>query len=298
MLSFWLNLVWERDPSTLMVLKTNECPFDPLDVCHGEEDARFIVMRSTCLTAQQMIKNRNDKLWLSQNGILPHSLISLQEMAHHIYRFLYREVMVPRDWVQNQIDQFKQSVDWEHKYVIGIHIRTGGVQSEVIRWGRFLNEKDVRLFKRYASTISISYEKGTPLGGRTNYYMKSNEMEKFNNRYPVLWYVVSDQKSIKDTFLRSDRVVSTNCALVHTNRARENKEDPGFTCALIENYLLSSSDILVLTKRSTYGYLARHRTNAPFVTIDVGDFKKKQNIPVEVWDAFDMCHCLLNKLSS
>lgn len=49
-------------------------------------------------------------------------------------------------------------MDWEHRYVIGVHVRTGGVSREGTRWGRFLNEKDVKVFHRYASSITLAYE--------------------------------------------------------------------------------------------------------------------------------------------
>ena len=65
-------------------------------------------------------------------------------------------------------------------------------------------------------------------------------------------------------------------------------------CALVENYLLSSADVLVLTTRSTYGYLARHRTNAPYVTINLGDYEEvmkridRNQVPIEKWDVNDV----------
>ena len=91
-------------------------------------------------------------------------------------------------------------------------------------------------------------------------------------------------------------VVHTNCDMTHTNKGRTMKHDPGFTCALVENYLLSSTDIMVLTSRSTYGYLARHRSNAPYVAIDLGDYDrwlkkteaKKKELPVAQWNADDV----------
>ena len=53
---------------------------------------------------------------------------------------------------------------------------------------------------------------------------------------------------------------------------------------------------MVLTSRSTYGYLARHRSNAPYVAIDLGDYDrwlkkteaKKKELPVAQWNADDV----------
>ena len=103
-------------------------------------------MRSTCLTVQQLIKERSDKSWITDRGIMAKTLVAPQEMVHHVLRFLYREAMTPRPWVQAQIASFQARVQWESHYVIGIHVRTGGMGHEGTRWGRFLNEKDVAVF--------------------------------------------------------------------------------------------------------------------------------------------------------
>lgn len=122
------------------------------------------------------------------------------------------------------------------------------------------------------------------------------EMKREMNM-PVVWYVVSDQETVRDSFRMKhpQYVITTSCDMTHTNRARVQKGDPGFVCALVENYLLSSSDVLVLTTRSTYGYLARHRTNAPYVTINLGDYDEvikkgvdKTQVPIEKWDVEDV----------
>lgn len=279
----------------MIVEKSNKCPFDPVDVCNGKETARFVVMRSTCLTTQKLTRVKEEKRWFISHGILPSALLSLQEMAHHIYRFLYREVMVPRPWVQERIDGFKAKVDWDQKHVIGIHVRTGGVSKERTRWGRFLNEKDVTLFYKYAMAITNALEEGKSLAQSS---LRSEVEGNVPAKQGVVWYVLSDQDSIKSQFVsrHSSYVVSTNCDMTHTNRGREIKADPGFTCALVENYLLSASDVMILTTRSTYGYLARHRTNTPYITVDVGDYGRwskkssteKKKLPVEMWDVTDL----------
>ena len=283
------KIVWERDPSTLFVLKTNECPFDPVSVVQGNEQARFIVMRSTCLTTQHLTKLREEKRWFIDHGIAPRGLVSPQEVAHHIYRFLYHDVMVPRPWVQEMIDDFKRETAWDSHYTVGVPVRTGGVSREGTRWGRFLNEKDVKLFERYALFVTRAYEEGNPMG-------VSRVREETGKK--VMWYVLSDQEYVKDSLKKKypQYVVHTNCDMTHTNKGRTMKHDPGFTCALVENYLLSSTDIMVLTSRSTYGYLARHRSNAPYVAIDLGDYDrwlkkteaKKKELPVAQWNADDV----------
>lgn len=281
--------------------KTNQCPFNPLDVCHGKVDARFIVMRSTCLTVQQLIKERSDKSWLTDRGIMAKTLIAPQEMVHHVLRFLYREAMTPRRWVQAQIDAFQARVRWAEHYVIGIHIRTGGMGHEGTRWGRFLNAKDVAVFKAYAAALTHSFENGAAQGmnlRRADPGERDRIEVKMKARMPVLWYVVSDQDAQKEEWRAEfgEMVQFTQCEMKHTNKGRQKKADPGFTCALLENYLLSLSDTLVLTTRSTYGYLARHRTNVPFVTVDLGDYQKwakmtraqKEVVPLSTWTVDDL----------
>ena len=293
--------MWERDPDTLIVEKTNQCPFNPLDVCHGKVDARFIVMRSTCLTVQQLIKERLDKSWLTDRGVLAKTLMAPQEMVHHVLRFLYREAMVPRPWIQAQIDAFQTRVQWTNHFVIGIHVHTGGMGHEGLRWGRFLNEKDVAVFKAYAGALTRSFKNGAAQGMNLRRADPSDvdRIElKMKAKMQVLWYVVSDQDTLKEEWKEEfgNLVEFTQCEMKHTNKGRQKKVDPGFTCALLENYLLSMADTLVLTTRSTYGYLARHRTNVPFVTIDLGDYQKwvkmsraqKDVVPLSTWTVDDL----------
>lgn len=291
-------VVWERDlNNTLIVEKTNQCPFNTVDLAHGKVDARFVVFRSTCLTAQQLVKNKPDKKWFAERGIVSRTLLSPQETLHHIYRWLYAEVMTPRPMILDRINEYKMQFDWDHKYMVGVHIRTGGVNKERIRWGRFLNEKDIQMFKKYSKMLLTNYEKGILTGyiekKLIDGEMKAIGQEKFDRHYPLNFYVLSDQDGVKENILDDlgEKAVTTRCDMTHTNKARKQKDDPGFICALIENYLLSSSDFLILTTRSTYGYLARHRTNSPYVTIDIGcydNWKKlsqsdKSKIPVEYW---------------
>lgn len=290
--------MWERDlNNTLIVEKTNQCPFNTVDLVHNQVDARFVVFRSTCLTAQQLVKNKMDKRWFSDRGITTRILVPPQETLHHIYRWLYAEVMTPRPFIMEKINSYKTQFDWDHRYMVGIHIRTGGVHKEVIHWGRFLSEKDVALFKKYALQIQKNYQKGILTGYVENKLMEGEEhghsVEKFNRKYPLGFYVLSDQESVKMKLVEGlgETAVTTQCDMTHTNVARKSKENPGFICALIENYLLSSADILVLTTRSTYGYLARHRTNSPFVSVDLNAYdawkklskEERAKVPVELW---------------
>lgn len=284
----------------MMVEKSGECPFDTVAACHGEVDARFIVLRSTCLTAQNLVKNRGDKRWFADHGVVMSTLVTAKEAVHDISRFLYREVMTPREKVAEMISAYQKELRWSDSFMVGVHIRTGSVNKERVKWGRFLDEKDVRLFKRYVTELTEAYESGKnvlQLGRKDDFYaalvQKKQEM-----KLPVKWYVLSDQDGIRTEFEKEypEYVVGTKCEMSHTNQALSKKDDPGFMCALVESYLLSSTDVMVLTKRSTYGNLARHRTHAPFVTVDKGDYEKwkksgkdkQSDIPLEFWDVSDM----------
>lgn len=284
----------------MIVEKSGECPFDTVAACHGEVDARFIVLRSTCLTAQNLVKNRGDKRWFADHGVVMSTLVTAKEAVHDISRFLYREVMTPREKVAEMISAYQKELRWSDSFMVGVHIRTGSVNKERVKWGRFLDEKDVRLFKRYVTELTEAYESGKnvlQLGRKDDFYaalvQKKQEM-----KLPVKWYVLSDQDGIRTEFEKEypEYVVGTKCEMSHTNQALSKKDDPGFMCALVESYLLSSTDVMVLTKRSTYGNLARHRTHAPFVTVDKGDYEKwkksgkdkQSDIPLEFWDVSDM----------
>ena len=210
--------------------------------------------------------------------------------------------MTPRPSIQQIIDQYKQQFQWDEYYMVGIHIRTGGVNKERIHWGRFLEDKDVQMFKKYAKMLEKSYKGGVLEG----YVKKSTgeedgvpvSVQKFFNKAPIRFYVLSDQDMIKDQIMDElgEEAVTTKCEMTHTNRSRKKKDDPGFICALVENYLLSSTDFMILTTRSTYGYLARHRTNSPFIAVDKGcyaNWKKlkpseRLDLPTERWNTLYM----------
>ena len=296
---FYVIVVWEREmESTLIAEKTNQCPFDPVDLVHNKVDAKFVVFRSTCLTAQQLVKNKADKRWFGDRGITPRTLASSQELLHHIYRWLYSEIMTPRPFIQDMITDYRNQFHWDQHFMVGIHIRTGGVSHERIQWGRFLSEKDVQMFKKYALLYRINYENKNLIGYVEKKLLDGETfgepVEKFQKNFPLGFYVLSDQEYIKKKLMAElgEEAVTTHCDMTHTNMAIKGRDNPGFLCALIENYLLSQCDFLILTTRSTYGYLARHRTNAPYVTVDLNSFEnwkklpkaEKNQIPVEFWN--------------
>ena len=49
-----------------------------------------------------------------------------------------------------------------------------------------------------------------------------------------------------------------NCTVAHT----KTESRSAWKCSVVENYLLSECDFLVLTAKSTFGYLAKHRNEA------------------------------------
>ena len=182
----------------MIVEKSGECPFDTVAACHGEVDARFIVLRSTCLTAQNLVKNRGDKRWFADHGVVMSTLVTAKEAVHDISRFLYREVMTPREKVAEMISAYQKELRWSDSFMVGVHIRTGSVNKERVKWGRFLDEKDVRLFKRYVTELTEAYESGKnvlQLGRKDDFYaalvQKKQEMKK-----------MAKQKEIKTNAMR------------------------------------------------------------------------------------------------
>ena len=234
-----------------MVKRSNECPFDTVAACHGEVDAKFIVLRSTCLTIQNLVKNKSDKRWFAEQGVTPKTLSGPKEVVHHINRFLYREVMTPREKVAEAIEAFKKETAWSDHFVIGMHIRTGSVNKERVRWGRFLAEDDVKLFKEYMRMLTRAYESGGELvhtAKKSESFVLQALKEKEAKKLSVKWYVLSDQDGIKEAMEKEnpEYVIETRCAMSHTNQALKSKDDPGFMCALVESSVCTH-DILVIT---------------------------------------------------
>ena len=188
--------------------------------------------------------------WLVENGIVESLSSSALENYHELMQFLYIDILHPLPVITDSVATIKKDLMWNHYSYFGLHIRSGLLEGNV-GWGRFLEPRDVDYF-----IVQV-----------TKY---TERLERRNKK--VKWLVLSDSDRVKKKVKEAakDRYTSLNCTVNHSKDA--NRE--GLKCSIIENYLLSDCYMLFLTARSTFGYLAKHRTEANEVSVHLGSWKK------------------------
>lgn len=135
--------------------------------------------------------------------------------------------------LQAKLDSISSS--WENRWVIGLQIRIGLGNGVFLDNCRFLFEKDVETFVYYAEYFS----------NRTN--------------LKPIWFISTDSVSIKEMFYERFPNVSfsvKDLPMKHTMVSSYRSNDPATQRAILDNYLLSRSDILITTGWSSFGKMA------------------------------------------
>ena len=164
--------------------------------------------------------------FLNDNGfILNPKKRSMNEIRKMIYYFLYSEVIQIKPQVQALIDQTKRQLHWDDFYWIGVQVRTGHMPGDE-DLNVFLMKSDLAVFEKAAMNRTLKAQR--------------------KQRKPVKWLLATDNVKVRDRILKShpEYFISANCTIRHS---------------LLDSYLLSSCNELVLTLRSTYGILAANR---------------------------------------
>lgn len=182
--------------------------------------------------------------WLRAHGIIRRSQRHALDVYHRLLQFLFVDVVQPQPEIQSAVAAFREAVGWAGCYVIGLHVRTGLLEGNV-GWGRFLQRRDVDRFVEAARQRTERAERATKEG----------------RARPVRWLVLSDSEEARrrvEEAAGPGVVWRPNCTVAHT----KTESRSAWKCSVVENYLLSECDYLVLTAKSTFGYLAKHRNEA------------------------------------
>ena len=190
--------------------------------------------------------------WMEDHGIVPPNTQNHLSRMHYLLQFLYVDVMIPNPSIWSQVQQFKRQVQWDSMQVIGVHIRTGMLDGNV-PWGRFLEKEDIDVF-------AVEAERHT------------QKLERRDRKKPVKWLVMADNKEVREAFKKTagERYLSSERSVIHS----KDGELKGIENSIIDSYLLSDCNVLILTMKSTYGYLAKHRCEAVHNSIAPGAYKK------------------------
>ena len=249
-----LSLVFSRPTvSTFHSQYGKHCNLDLDAILSGEDSHQFIVMETgACGLFNYFVQSPTLSQWMEDHGIVPPDAKTYQERMHYLLQFLYVDVMIPNPSIWSQVQQFKQQVQWDSVQVIGVHIRTGMLDGNV-PWGRFLEKEDIGLFAMEAERYTKKFERR-------------------DRKKPVKWLVMADNEKIRKDFRQTagEHYLSSERSVVHSKSG----ELKGIENSLIDSYLLSECDVLILTMKSTYGYLAKHRSGAIHNSIAPGAYKK------------------------
>ena len=218
-----------------------------------------MVVRGSCKILDFVATSDDFFDFLNDNGfILNPKKHSLSEIRKMIYFFMYSEVIQIKPHVQALIDQTKQQLRWDAYYWIGVQVRTGHMPGDE-DLNLFLMKNDIDVFQKAA--------------------MNRTREAQVAQRKPIKWFLATDNVKIRDKVLKSrpEYFISANCTIRHSLRdILSDKESNGMLCTLLDSYLLSSCNELVLTLRSTYGLLAANRKlDIKSVFVKRGDAQRK-----------------------
>lgn len=237
-----------------MVLSTDKgnCGLDLLGIINGTETRKHIIIRSSCGIERFFTHDRHVREWLVDNGIIDTPKMHEVDIYHRLMQFLLVDAIHPRENIIEGVNAFKNSVHWDNYTIIGIHLRTGLLEGNV-GWGRFIEEDDINYFLMQANRQSLNLKRHIP-------------------NKDVKWFVLADNEGVKSTVAKEagDRFLTANCTIAHS----KNRNANGMYCSFVENYLLSDCNFLILTYKSTFGYLAKHRTDVSQLNVLPGSWKK------------------------
>ena len=141
------------------------------------------------------------------------------------------------------IEKFESiSSDWNTYYVVGMQIRVGIGNSAFSDNCKFLFQKDIDTFIHYAEYFSKRAGK------------------------KALWFISTDspdvEKMFKEQYSKTWKIVSiSDLPMKHTKVLAYSYKDPSVQRAILDNYLLSKSDLLITTAWSSFGEMALGRMN-------------------------------------
>ena len=248
-----LYIAYTRSSSTIISQYGKNCNLDFESLLNRTDSHQYIVMNTgTCGLLNYFVHSTSLSQWMQDHGIIPSGKTTHLMRMHCLLQFLYVDVMIPNPSVWDQVQAFRNQVQWDSLQVIGIHVRTGMLDGNV-PWGRFLEREDIPLFFREAERHSAKLKRANPAK-------------------PVKWLVMVDNKEIRNEFKEKagEYYLSSERTVLHS----KDGEIKGIENSIVDSYLLSECKVMILTMKSTYGYLSKHRGEAIHNSISPGLHKK------------------------
>lgn len=153
------------------------------------------------------------------------------DIYHRLLNFIHLEPSLQRKY-----DNITK--DWANRFVIGMQIRVGLGNGAFIDNCKFLFMSDLLTFEHYA-----------------NFYTNRTLLKP-------LWFISTDSAEVEGILYDKypDRVLFlSELPMKHTKELAYRKFEPAVQRAILDNYLLSRSNLLITTSWSSFGEMALGR---------------------------------------
>lgn len=219
-----LLLVWRR------CVETNKLRYGYLNETFGDKN---IHVYTNCPLYESLAKNE-----LYYDEFVKRGLVRTAKRGdyQHIIEEIYFRLLNFFS-LESSLNKKLESIveEWKDRFVIGMQIRVGIGNSAFSDNCKFLFQKDINTFIHYAK-----------------YYSNRTSKE-------ALWFVSTDSPDVEFLFksqFGKKVFILNDLPMKHTKVLAYSYFDPAVQRAILDNYLLSKSDILITTAWSSFGEMA------------------------------------------
>ena len=218
-----------------------------------------LVLRTTCKFVDYFTSSGVYSEFLNKHGfVINPKLRDGNDIRKMVLHFVYTRIIQTKPDILALVEKEKEKLHWSDYYWIGLHIRTGHMPGDE-GLNTFMLRDDLEMFNLYGE--------------------QQTELAKNKTDKPIRWFVAADNRDVRDTLMKRhpEYAVTTSCQISHSFRdVIVEKRSEGMLCTLLDNYLLSNANELIITSRSTYGILAAYRDlNMKKIQVNRGDWRKR-----------------------
>ena len=215
----------------------NTCNYLESDILNATN--RFVVFSSSCNMIDYLTYNKYYYSFFYDHGFVVDEKGDVSaQIRKYLLNFMYTQVISVKPFVSNQVTELKTKLNWDRFYWVGIQIRSGHTSVDSY-FDFFLTKDDIKYFFVRARELT--------------------EQAKQKQSKPVKWFLTCDNNRIRNELLKEygDVIASSECQSSHSLADMySDEETDGMMCTLVDGYLMGSTDVAVITGRSTYGIWA------------------------------------------
>lgn len=215
----------------------NTCNYLESDILNATN--RFVVFSSSCNMIDYLTYNKDYYSFFYDHGFVVDEKGDVSaQIRKYLLNFMYTQVISVKPFVSNRVTELKTKLNWDRYYWVGIQIRSGHTSVDSY-FDFFLTKDDIKYFFVRARELT--------------------EQAKQKQSKPVKWFLTCDNNRIRNELLKEygDVIASSECQSSHSLADMySDEETDGMMCTLVDGYLLGSTDVAVITGRSTYGIWA------------------------------------------